>query len=133
MPNKMKTLDIPVSPEVAAFAVVMEAKLQMEGYDQVESWKDIPLERLVAQMKTKVERLAATDPKNAYEVFTKAVVLGNLAMMIAEKTALAREAAETAAKEQGGTVVNFPAAEAANTPQEGKTSRTKRGNGRTLI
>lgn len=96
MYKKVTSLQVPVSPEVASFAVVMEAKLQMEGYDQVESWQAIPLEKLLAQLKVKTERLAATDPSNPFELFTKSVVIGNLAMMIAEKSAQMRERAEEA-------------------------------------
>lgn len=94
MYKKTAALQAPVSPEVASFAVVMEAKLQMEGYDQLESWEGIPLEKLLAQLKVKTERLAATDPTKVFELFTRSVVIGNLAMMIAEKSAQMREKAE---------------------------------------
>lgn len=75
---------MPIGHELAAFAVVMEVKLQMEGYDQPESWKNIPLEKLIAQLELKAKRLAAADQGKKAEIFSRAVALGNLAMMIAE-------------------------------------------------
>lgn len=93
MYKRMKTLSIPVSPEVAAFSVVMETKLQMEGYDHVQSWENIPLEDLVKQLNLKIRKLQEVDlsKANPHEVFTKAVVIGSLSMMLAELTARMKE------------------------------------------
>ena len=95
MYKKMKTLEVPVSPEVAAFAVVMETKLQMEGYDHVQSWEGIPLQQLAKQLAMKIHKLEAIDLEKAdpHEVFTKAVVIGSLAMMLAELAAKKKEGA----------------------------------------
>lgn len=92
MYNKSRTLSVPVSPEVAAFAVVMEARLALEGYDEVEKWEGISTEKLMKQLEAKAKRLAAADPTNATELFNKAVIIGNLAMMIADKAARQLEA-----------------------------------------
>lgn len=136
MYNKTKTLSYPVSPEVAAFAVVVEGRLVLEGYDQVESWEGIPVSKLMSQLEAKAKRLAAADPGNATELFNKAVILGAFAMMIAEKAARSKET-------EGGSVVEFPmpptstqlvAAEASqnhgNLPQNAKEPRQKRPTAR---
>lgn len=106
---KTKSLVIPVSPEVAGFAIAMETKLQMEGYDQIEAWNGIPIEKLMAQLKVKAERLAAADPTQ-HGLFMKAVVVANLAMMIAEKTAQLRvsEASSVEGVVSTETVITFP-------------------------
>lgn len=91
MYKKTRTLSVPVSPEVAAFAAVMEARLVLEGYDDVESWEGISIQKLQKQLESKAKRLAAADPTNATELFNKAVIIGNLAMMIAEKAMVARQ------------------------------------------
>lgn len=91
MYKKTRTLSVPVSPEVAAFAVVMEARLALEGYDEVEKWEGISTDKLMKQLEMKAKRLAAADPTNATELFNKAVIIGNLAMMLAEKSMRARE------------------------------------------
>lgn len=88
---KTQALSIPVGTEVAAFAAVMETKLQLEGYDKVETWGNIPLRKLIDQLCLKAKRLEAADPANAPEIFSRAVALGNLAMMIAEVAARSRE------------------------------------------
>lgn len=88
---KTQALSMPVGHELAAFAVVMEAKLQMEGYDRAETWKDIPLAKLIAQLELKAKRLGAADQLNKAEIFSRAVALGNLAMMVAEVACLENE------------------------------------------
>lgn len=85
MKNKSNHLSAPIGPEVAAFAVVMEARLTREGYDQASSWEGIPMLKLLNQLVAKAKRLEVADPTNASEVFNKAVIIGNLAMMMAEK------------------------------------------------
>ena len=96
--GKVRTLHVPVGPEVAGFAVIMEAKLQMEGYDNAASWETIPIERLVRQLAVKVNRLATTTRENPDMLLVRAVVIGNLAMMVAEGAARALERATMPAR-----------------------------------
>jgi hypothetical protein len=91
MYKKTNTLGTPVSPEIAAFSVVMEAKLQLEGYDIIQSWEGIPLPTLIRQLEAKIQKLKATDLSNPHDIFTKAVVIGSLAMMVAELSARKQE------------------------------------------
>jgi len=93
MYKKTNTLGTPVSPEIAAFSVVMEAKLQLEGYDIIQSWEGIPLPTLIRQLEAKIQKLKATDLSKAHphDIFTKAVVIGSLAMMVAELSARKQE------------------------------------------
>lgn len=109
MYKKMKTLSIPVSPEIAAFAVVMETKLQMEGYDHVASWEGIPLEDLVKQLELKIRKLKALDLSKAdpHEVFVKSVVIGSLAMMVAELSAQKQEVKPDLKADDTGLMVPF--------------------------
>lgn len=88
MYKKTKVLETPVSPEVAAFSVVMEAKLQMAGYDQVESWEGIPLPVLLQQIKAIVQRLGKEplETGDVRKLFERFVELGSLSMMAAEMT-----------------------------------------------
>ena len=97
MSRKTKRLQLAVSPEVAGFAVVMEAKLQVEGYDDITSWEKFSIEQLVALLRRKADRLAMPG-STAQERFTRAVVIGNLAMMIAEKAAQTDDTLELAAE-----------------------------------
>lgn len=95
MKTKTKVLEIPVSPEVAAFAVVMETKLQMEGLDMEESWQGFQPRDLLKQIRSKLGKLEGFDLEKAdpHEIFSKAVALGCFAMMLAEKAAT-REAVD---------------------------------------
>ena len=82
---KTKTLTDPVSLEIAAFAVVVETKLQREGYDLAESWKGIPVQTLVRQLESKIKGLQSIDVNTSpNEFFAKVVVIGSLTMMLAE-------------------------------------------------
>lgn len=85
MYKKTKTLGEPVSPEIAAFAVVLENKLQREGFGEAESWGDIPIPFLIRQLESKVRALKDLDADNCpSEVFAKAAVIGTLSMLLAE-------------------------------------------------
>ncbi len=89
--SKTNKLSVPVSCEIASFAVVMETKLQADGYGDPAAWKGIELAKIVRKMDDVVRRLGATDPSDSKALFTRAVILGNLAMMVAEKSASAEE------------------------------------------
>lgn len=88
---KTSTLALPVAPEVAGFAVVIEAKLRAEGLDDSSTWKHVPTGRLVEQLERKVEKLKSLDPNDAQGLFSLAVVIGNLSMMIADRSSRALE------------------------------------------
>lgn len=87
---KTKELAIPVSVEVAAFAVCMEAKLRMEGFDDFEAWNRIPPERLMQQLERKIQALKKNPNPSAEEIFTKSIIIGNIAMMLSEYAARMR-------------------------------------------
>ncbi len=130
---KTQALSIPVGLEVAAFAAVMETKLQLEGYDRVEKWGHIPLQKLIDQLALKAKRLEAADPTNATEIFSRAIALGNLAMMVAEVAARSREAATSQiqtvvpdADAQIGSDVNKSNTNESNVAVAGKTSSPQR-------
>lgn len=112
MYRKVKTLAIPVSPEVAAFAVVLETKLQMEGFDHAPTWEDIAQDRLVKQLKMKIDKLTKMDLTDPHEVFQKAVVIGIVAMMLSEQTAKqvgSTKPIEASPEEESlGTLLPFP-------------------------
>jgi hypothetical protein len=92
MYKKTKTLGEPVSPEIAAFSVVMENKLQREGFGDVGEWEGIPIPFLIRQLESKIRVLKGLDADaNPSEVFAKAAVIGTVAMMLAELTARKRK------------------------------------------
>ncbi len=92
MYKKTRTLSAPVSPEIAAFAVVMEARLVLEEFDQADSWDGVPIGSLMRSLEMKAKRLASVDPENPTELLNRAAIIGNLAMMIAEKSSRVRQA-----------------------------------------
>lgn len=71
---------VPVTPEVAAFAACMETKLRMDGKGVTP--KDFSFEQLLKHLEHKVRTLKTTPPEDA---FTKAVIIGIYAMMLADK------------------------------------------------
>lgn len=85
MDNHPKNPQALVCPELAAFAYAMESCLKRKGYDDPEAWIGIPISKMLSMLEDKAKRLAASDPHNPVELFRKAEVLGNLAMMIAAK------------------------------------------------
>jgi hypothetical protein len=90
---KTQTLSIPVSVEIASFAQVLEAKLQSEGLDDAKTWTSITPARIVRQLARKVDRLqGTTDPAM---LFTLAIAVGNLAVILADQAGEALESAET--------------------------------------
>lgn len=81
--KKTSVLSEPVSPEVAAFCIQMEGKLQREGYPDVTSWEHFPTHFLVRQLESKVKELRALETRPG-ELFVKMLTIGSLAMMLAE-------------------------------------------------
>jgi hypothetical protein len=78
---KTRELPSPVSPEIASFAVMLEMKMEREGYDHLEAWKDLKLSFLLTQLRLKAAQLGALDPANAHDIENKSIVLAVLAMM----------------------------------------------------
>lgn len=76
-------LAVPMSPEVAGFAAVLEARLRLSGFQ--DKWRDLPLEMLQGQLYAKAEALLK---KRGNEAFQTAIIVGLLAMMVADKAAL---------------------------------------------
>jgi hypothetical protein len=88
------SFDATNAPRIASLS---ERKLQMEGYDGITSWEKFSIEKLVALLRRNADRLAI--PRStAQERFTRAVIIGNLAMMIAEKAAQVDETPESPAE-----------------------------------
>jgi hypothetical protein len=56
----------------------------MEGYDDTETWKGVPIERLLAELQRKTGKLADAGDRKTVNVFNRAVIIGALAMMVAE-------------------------------------------------
>ena len=82
----------PVSPEISAFAACMEAKLRLEGG----TLPYLPTETLLRHMEAKLLSLRV-NPGSYKEAFTKAVILGLYAMMIADTLSQEQEAGSLAA------------------------------------
>lgn len=82
---------VPISPETAAFAASIEAKLRMEGMSSVAQWEHLPIEELKRQLALKVSKLLQNPTEES--LFMQSVVVGAFAMMIAEKSARAQKKA----------------------------------------
>jgi hypothetical protein len=86
MYTKTKKLSIPVSPEIASFAVCLESYLESRGLDLLESWEGVPLEEVVHQLRDKIVQL---DPDrlsraNPHALFEHAISMGCYVMMLSE-------------------------------------------------
>ena len=83
---KTKSLEVSVSPEVAAFSAAMELFLRSKGQDQAESWEAFPVGGIVRQLQNK---LCSIDPEQVgamppHILFERAIQLGCYALMLAE-------------------------------------------------
>jgi len=76
------TLSVPLSPEVAGFAAVMESKLRLSKFHT--SWKDLSLEILQARLYDEAEAFLTMRGGDAFQA---AVHLGILAMLAADRAA----------------------------------------------
>jgi len=86
MYRKTKKLGIPVSPEVASFAVCLEFYLESRGLDLLESWEGVPITDIVSQLRSKILELdpAKVNRANPRALFERAVILGCYCMMLCE-------------------------------------------------
>lgn len=73
-------LSVPLSPEIAGFAAVLEARLR--STDPKFTWKNVPYREVLKQLKLKVQALIDSEPGT--EAFNRAVLVGMLAMMAAD-------------------------------------------------
>lgn len=83
---KAKKLSIPVSPEVASFAVCLESYLASRGLDHCESWDGIPIESILKQLQAAISQLNVSRIGEARPraIFERAIIIGCYAMMVSE-------------------------------------------------
>lgn len=82
---KSNDMVVPITPEVAAFAAAIEAKLHMEGFANPEEWKKISVRELKQQLADRVRKLLVGDKEEGE--FTRCVVVAALSMMLADRAA----------------------------------------------
>jgi S-formylglutathione hydrolase FrmB len=90
--GKVRKLGLPVSPEVASFAVTMETFLRSQGKDNSESWLQVPTSSLIRQLGDKVKKLTELnlDEASPQELFSMCMLASCFLMMIAEQASKSR-------------------------------------------
>lgn len=84
--KKVQKLSVPVSPEAAAFTVVVSQLLESKGLDCVATWEDLPMQVVIQELRSKLTildnpRLDLVDPG---AIFQQAVLIGAYAMILTE-------------------------------------------------